>query len=167
MADCLLTITPLATLNMKQFEPCLDYANLLSSCAEKTSSFFALGATSQASCVCYSTSTNAQACVATPTNAYDAYEEACWKFFGDNGYKNTAEAMNTSTALPGPGLCEVLKSEGGLQATLPLSSAQTCTLPTQSSGSSSRSTRVPDTTSYGGFLASFVVIMGLLLGVLI
>lgn len=101
---------------MPTYAACLDYASILQSCASATSSFYALPASEQVSCACYTPTISQTACsisqaatpdpsvvssggmsVSVPTLAASRIDDAannCRDYFGQQGYTNLASALS-------------------------------------------------------------------------
>jgi hypothetical protein len=110
------SVKPTQTLPAAAYAACTDYASILHSCASATSSFYALPASQQISCACYTPATAATECsistsptpdptyssygkqrIAFSTQAIDRFDDAgnyCRDYFAQQGYTNLASALS-------------------------------------------------------------------------
>ncbi|KAF2871657.1 hypothetical protein BDV95DRAFT_45751 [Massariosphaeria phaeospora] len=115
------TFTPTASLPISSFAACTSYAQSLEACASKSSDFYSLPLTSQASCACYTAgSAQTVACTASgsPTSylqmasiptlspaSFDDNANMCWHFLSEQGYINVADILLDPEELPGAQFC--------------------------------------------------------------
>ncbi|KAL5382801.1 hypothetical protein DPSP01_006357 [Paraphaeosphaeria sporulosa] len=107
---------PTKTLPASSYAACTDYASILNSCASATPSFYALPASQQISCACYTITTTSVDCsisrastydptykssgeqyVSVPTQAIGRFDDAanyCRDYFGQQGYINLASLLS-------------------------------------------------------------------------
>ncbi|CAI6234049.1 unnamed protein product [Periconia digitata] len=108
---CDAEFTPTASVPVESFAACSSFAQIISSCATATTSFYSLDATAQASCACYSTpatrSAGGPVCTGTkqaqvtaaPTLAisdFDGKAASCFSYFSAQGYNNIAAVLGGS-----------------------------------------------------------------------
>ncbi|KAF2438373.1 hypothetical protein P171DRAFT_504544 [Karstenula rhodostoma CBS 690.94] len=130
------TITT-TSMDMSSYQPCINYASKISSCAAATSGFYSTDdLAAQASCVCY---TSSSSCAATTyITAFDDYAYDCQDYLSfEGGYTSVADAMMDGEFYLGPFFCDWVSSEvaysyttDGLPATL---DPTTCASATRSS----------------------------------
>jgi hypothetical protein len=112
------TVKPTITLPTTSFAACTSYAKVLSTCASATEFFYALNATAQASCACYSappqlcssgTPVARQTTVATlAAGVFDNNAKACHDYFSEQGYENVAMVLSGALA---NGLCGKVEAD--------------------------------------------------------
>lgn len=97
-------------MNMSAYQPCVNYASKLSSCAAATQGFDSTDEIAQASCVCY---TSSASCAAPTWNtAYDDHAFDCYDYlFDESAYTNVADALADPDLYLGVFFCEWISSE--------------------------------------------------------